>query len=38
MGGPDVTGPCRYSNGEVRTGNGYAGSPGEIVHIGRTAR
>lgn len=38
MGGPDVTGPCRYSNGEVRTGNGYAGSPGEIVHIGRDGK
>ncbi|ONI76345.1 hypothetical protein ALI144C_37460 [Actinosynnema sp. ALI-1.44] len=34
MGGPDVTGPCRYTNGEVRDGNGFAGSPGEIVHIG----
>jgi hypothetical protein len=33
MGGPDVPGPCTYSNGEVREGNGYAGSPGEIVRI-----
>ncbi|MFD0537607.1 hypothetical protein ACFQY7_31470 [Actinomadura luteofluorescens] len=34
VGGPDVTGPCRYSGGQVREGNGFAGSPGEIVRIG----
>jgi len=34
MGGPDVPGPCRYTNGETRDGNGYAGSPGEVVRIG----
>jgi hypothetical protein len=38
MGGPDVTGDCRYSDGQVRTGNGFAGSPGEIVHIGPDGR
>ena len=34
MGGPDVPGPCTYSDGSVRVGNGFGGSPGEIVHIG----
>ena len=35
MGGPDVTGPCTYTNGETRIGNGMGGSPGEVVHMGR---
>lgn len=35
MGGPDVSGPCTYTNGDVRVGNGMGGSPGEIVHMGR---
>ncbi|WP_433872562.1 hypothetical protein [Saccharopolyspora sp. CA-218241] len=34
MGGPDVAGPCTYTNGEVRYGNGFGGSPGEVVRIG----
>ncbi|GII76178.1 hypothetical protein Sru01_11600 [Sphaerisporangium rufum] len=38
MGGPDVTGPCTYTNGETRVGNGAAGSPGEIVRIGPDGR
>ena len=38
MGGPNVPGPCTYSNGEVREGNGFAGSPGEIVRINRQGR
>ncbi|MDH2428345.1 selenium-binding protein SBP56-related protein [Sphaerisporangium sp. TRM90804] len=38
MGGPDVTGPCTYTNGEVRVGNGAAGSPGEIVRIAPDGR
>ncbi|MET9592868.1 hypothetical protein ABZY45_18210 [Streptomyces sp. NPDC006516] len=38
MGGPNVTGPCTYTNGEVREGNGAGGSPGEIVHIGEDGR
>ncbi|MEU9093798.1 hypothetical protein ACIOEW_37805 [Streptomyces sp. NPDC087901] len=38
MGGPNVTGPCTYTNGEVREGNGAAGSPGEIVHIGKDGK
>jgi hypothetical protein len=38
MGGPNVSGPCTYTNGEVRIGNGFAGSPGEIVHIGPDGR
>ncbi|MGW2928960.1 hypothetical protein ACWC8S_29225 [Streptomyces fungicidicus] len=33
LGGPDVPGPCTYTNGEVRLGNGAAGSPGEIVRM-----
>lgn len=33
MGGPDVTGPCTYSDGQTRVGNGFAGSPGAIVRI-----
>jgi hypothetical protein len=33
MGGPVVPGPCTYSNGEVRTGNGFAGTPGEVVRL-----
>jgi len=35
VGGPDVAGPCTYTNGEVREGNGFAGSPGEIVLFDR---
>ncbi|MFG1779626.1 hypothetical protein ACGFIR_25600 [Micromonospora sp. NPDC049051] len=38
MGGPNVPGPCTYSDGQVRVGNGYAGSPGEIVRIGKDGR
>jgi len=38
MGGPNVSGECRYTNGEVRVGNGAAGSPGEIVRIGKDGR
>jgi hypothetical protein len=34
MGGPDAPGPCSYTDGSVRVGNGFGGSPGEIVHIG----
>jgi hypothetical protein len=38
MGGPNVTGPCTYTNGQVRYGNGFAGSPGEIVLLDREGR
>ncbi|WP_285639435.1 hypothetical protein [Lentzea sp. NBRC 102530] len=38
MGGPDVSGPCTYSNGETRVGNGFAGSPGAVVRIGKDGR
>lgn len=38
MGGPDVPGPCVYSDLSIRTGNGFGGSPGEIVHIGPNGR
>ena len=34
MGGPVSPGACTYSDGSVRLGNGYGGSPGEIVHLG----
>jgi hypothetical protein len=33
MGGPVLPGPCVYTNGALRFGNGYAGTPGEVVHI-----
>jgi hypothetical protein len=33
MGGPVAPGACSYSDGETRLGNGYGGSPGEIVHL-----
>jgi hypothetical protein len=38
MGGADVPGPCRYTNGEVRVSNGFGGSPGSIVHIGKDGK
>ena len=38
MGGPDVPGPCVYTDGSVRIGNGFAGTPGEIVHLDKNAR
>jgi hypothetical protein len=34
MGGPDIPGPCLYTNGETRIGNGFAGTPGSVVRIG----
>ncbi|MCW0211981.1 MAG: hypothetical protein OJJ54_01340, partial [Pseudonocardia sp.] len=37
MGAPVVPGPCTYSHGEVRTGNGFAGTPGEVVRLGENA-
>ena len=33
MGGPLIPGPCSYSDGSTRVGNGFGGSPGEIVHL-----
>ncbi|WP_222948608.1 selenium-binding family protein [Micromonospora chalcea] len=38
MGGPDVAGPCTYSDGQTRVGNGFAGSPGEVVRLGADGR
>jgi hypothetical protein len=38
MGGPDVPGPCVYSDGSVRLGNGFAGSPGEVVRLDENGR
>ncbi|WP_211348961.1 hypothetical protein [Nocardioides litoris] len=38
MGGPDVPGPCVYSDGSVRLGNGFAGSPGELVRLDEDGR
>ena len=35
MGGPDLPGPCTYSDGSVRIGNGFAGSPGELVRLSK---
>ena len=34
MGGPDVPGPCLYTDGSVRIGNGFAGSPGRARAAG----
>jgi hypothetical protein len=34
MGGPDVPGPCQYTDGQTRIGNGFGGSPGSIVRVG----
>ncbi|HEX4358067.1 MAG TPA: hypothetical protein VH141_11120 [Pseudonocardia sp.] len=34
MGGPVAPGPCRYTHGEIRSGNGFAGTPGEVVRFG----
>lgn len=39
MGGPDISGPCTYTDGEVRNGNGFGGTPGAVVRMdgkGRT--
>ncbi|GAB3683113.1 hypothetical protein [Saccharopolyspora tripterygii] len=33
MGGPVVPGPYKYSDGSVHVGNGFAGSPGEVVRF-----
>src|SRR3954470_10864906 len=38
MGGADVPGPCTYTNGEVRLSNGFGGSPGSLVHIGKDGK
>ncbi len=33
MGGPDLPGPCTYTDGSTRIGNGFGGSPGEVVRL-----
>ncbi|MEN3309329.1 MAG: hypothetical protein V7603_5531 [Micromonosporaceae bacterium] len=38
MGGPNVSGPCTYTDGQVRVGNGLAGTPGEVVHLDSRGR
>lgn len=38
MGGPDLPGPCRYTDGSVRLGNGFGGSPGELVRLDEKGR
>src|SRR3954468_18575795 len=38
MGGPVAPGPCQYTDGSTRIGNGYGGSPGEIVHLSPTGK
>jgi hypothetical protein len=38
MGGPVAPGPYRYTDGSVRVGNGFAGSPGEVVHFDQNGK
>ncbi|WP_235878640.1 hypothetical protein [Saccharopolyspora karakumensis] len=38
MGGPVAPGPYRYSDGSVHLGNGFAGSPGEVVRFDENAK
>ena len=38
MGGPDLPGPCTYTDGSTRVGNGYGGSPGELVRLDENGR
>jgi hypothetical protein len=37
MGGPVLPGPHTYANGQTVIGNGFAGSPGEVVRFGENA-
>jgi hypothetical protein len=38
MGGPVAPGPYRYTHGEVRTGNGFGGTPGEVIRLNSQAK
>jgi hypothetical protein len=38
MGGPVVPGPSVDSNGKTSIGNGFAGSPGEVVHFDKNGK
>ncbi|MER6988663.1 selenium-binding family protein [Saccharopolyspora hirsuta] len=38
MGGPVAPGPYRYDDGSVHIGNGFAGSPGEVVRFDENAK
>lgn len=38
MGGPDLPGPCTYTDGSVRVGNGFGGSPGEVVRLDKDGK
>ena len=38
MGGPVVPGPCIYDDGSVAIGNGFAGTPGEVVRFDRNGK
>jgi len=38
MGGADVPGPCKYTNGAVRVSNGFGGTPGSIVHLNEAGK
>jgi hypothetical protein len=38
MGGPNLPGPCRYTNGQVRMGNGFAGTPGSVIHLDQNGK
>jgi hypothetical protein len=38
MGGPNVPGPCRYTHGETRVGNGSGGTPGEVLRLDKNGK
>ena len=38
MGGADVPGPCKYTDGQTRISNGFGGSPGSIVRLDRQGK
>jgi 56kDa selenium binding protein (SBP56) len=38
LGSGSVPGPCTYTNGEVRVGNGASGSPGEVVRFDKNGK
>ncbi|MDQ0378539.1 hypothetical protein FB470_002533 [Amycolatopsis thermophila] len=38
MGGPVAPGPYTYANGQTVVGNGFAGSPGEVVRFDQNAQ
>jgi hypothetical protein len=38
MGGPVAPGPYSYANGQTVVGNGFAGTPGEVVHFDKNGK